>query len=116
MSAHVIANYRITNPHGYAEYAQHVLQSILSHGGELLVADQQSETLDGSPGNVTVVCRFASKETAKAWYESDAYSKIRHFRIDNSEGFLALCDEVVLPRSGYATRRDQTGDPVTPQG
>jgi uncharacterized protein (DUF1330 family) len=104
MSAYVIANYRITNPDGYAEYPQHVLQSILSHGGEFLVADQQSEVLDGSPGNVTVVCRFASKETAKAWYESDDYSNIRHLRTDNSEGFLALCDEVVLARSDEETR------------
>ena len=98
MSAYVIANYRITNPDGYAEYPPQVLQSILSHGGEFLVADQQSEVLDGTGGNVTVVCRFASKEAAKAWYESDEYSQVRHYRTDNSEGFLALCDEVVLPR------------------
>jgi uncharacterized protein (DUF1330 family) len=97
MSAYVIANYRVTNPDGYADYPQRVLHSILSRGGEFLVADQQSETLDGSPGNVTIVFRFGSKEAARAWYGSDEYSKMKHFRIDNSEGFLALCNEAVLP-------------------
>ena len=97
MSAYVIANYRITNSQGYGDYPQLALATILSHGGEFLVADFDSEGLDGSPGHVTVVGRFASKESAKGWYESDEYQKIKHLRTDNSEGFLTVCDEFVMP-------------------
>ena len=97
MSVYAIANYRITNPDGYAEYPQRALQSILSHGGEFLVADDDSEALDGSPGNMTIVFRFSSREAAKAWYESDENQQIRHLRIDNSEGFLTLCNEFKMP-------------------
>jgi uncharacterized protein (DUF1330 family) len=93
MSAYAIANYRIANLDGYSEYPQPALESILSHGGEFLVADYDSEVLDGSPGKVTIVFRFASKEAARAWYESDEYRQVRHFRTDNTEGFLTLCSE-----------------------
>jgi uncharacterized protein (DUF1330 family) len=92
MTAYVVANYRITNPEGYSEYPPLASAAISSHGGEILVADRDSEALDGSPGNVTVVVRFASKEAAKAWYESDEYQKIRYLRTDNSVGFLSVCD------------------------
>jgi uncharacterized protein (DUF1330 family) len=97
MSAYVVANYRITNPDGYSDYPQHALQTMLSHGGEFLVADRDSDALDGSPGKVTIVVRFASKAAAKAWYESDEYQKFRHLRTDNSEGFLTVCDEFRMP-------------------
>ena len=97
MSAYAIANYRITNRDRYGDYPQLALQTILSHGGEVLVADFDSEVLDGSPGHVTVVGRFASKEAVTGWYQSDEYQQIKHLRTDNSEGFLTVCDEFVLP-------------------
>jgi uncharacterized protein (DUF1330 family) len=92
MTAYVVANYRVTNPEGYSEYPALASAAISSHGGEILVADRDSEALDGSPGNVTVVIRFASKEAAMAWYESDEYQKIRFLRTDNAEGFLSVCE------------------------
>ena len=97
MSAYAVANYRITNPDGYSEYPQQVLATILNHGGEFIVADHGSEVLDGSPGDVTIVVRFESKQAVRAWYESDEYQKISHLRTDNSEGFLAVCDEFTMP-------------------
>jgi len=49
MSAYAVAKHRITNPDGYAEYPPQALQMMVSHGGEFLVADYNSEVLEGSP-------------------------------------------------------------------
>jgi len=73
---------------------------MLSRGCEFLVADDDSEVLEGVSGHVTIVCRFPSKEAAKAWYESDEYQHVKHLRTDNSEGFLIVCDQFKMPHAG----------------
>jgi len=69
----------------------------VASGGEILVADPESEAMDGQPEHVTVVIKFPSKEAARAWYNSAEYQEIVHLRTDNTEGFLALTDEFVIP-------------------
>jgi uncharacterized protein (DUF1330 family) len=66
------------------------VHSIESHGGEILVADFESEPLEGEAGHVTVVVRFHDKDAAKAWYHSPDYRKIIDRRLDNSFGVMTL--------------------------
>jgi uncharacterized protein (DUF1330 family) len=61
------------------------------------VAGYGSAPKEGSPAPVTLVLRFASKDAANAWYESDAYQAIRHLRTDNTDGSVVLCDGFVMP-------------------
>lgn len=97
MAAYLIANYRITNPETYEAYPPAAIPTLSAHDVEVLVADYDSEPIEGNPSSVTVVLKFASKEAARAWYDSPEYQDVVHLRTDNSEGFIVLADEFVMP-------------------
>ncbi len=94
MSAYLVANYRITNPDGYAAYPPAVAPTLEPFGGELVIADFDSEAIEGRPSPVTIVVKFPSKEAAKAWYQSDEYQAVVNLRTDNTEGFVVFVDGV----------------------
>ncbi len=97
MAAYLVANYRITKAESYGAYPPAVMPTLAAHGVEVLVADYESEVVEGQPSSVTIVLKFASKEAARAWYDSPEYQEIVHLRTDNSEGFLVFADEFVMP-------------------
>jgi uncharacterized protein (DUF1330 family) len=92
MAGYFIANYTITNPAEYKQYLAAVGPVLEAHGAENIVIDRDSELLEGSAGQVTVVLRFASKAAVKAWYESPEYQAIRHLRTDNTEGVGVIAE------------------------
>jgi uncharacterized protein (DUF1330 family) len=96
MSAYMVFNYTITNPEGYQAYPPAAMPTLPS-GAEVLVADYESDSIEGAPGHVTVVLRFESRDVARAWYESEAYQAVRHLRTSNAEGAATLCDGFVMP-------------------
>ena len=97
MSGYLIANYRITNSDAYEAYPSAAVPTLLAHGAEVLVADYDSEIVEGQATSVTVVVKFPSKEAARAWYHSGEYQEIIHQRTDNSEGFILFADEIKMP-------------------
>ena len=97
MAGYIIVSYRITNPAGYEAYVPAVMPTLEAYGAEVLVADSESEILEGSPESITVVLKFASKEAARAWYESPEYQEVIHLRTDNCESHAVLVDEFVMP-------------------
>ncbi len=94
MSAYLVANYRITNPDGYAAYPPAEAPTLEPFGGELVIADFASEAIEGQPLPVTIVVKFPSKEDAKAWYQSDEYQAVVNLRTDNTEGSVVFVDGV----------------------
>ncbi len=92
MAGYFVANYTITNPAEYKRYLAAVGPVLEAHGAENIVIDRNSELLEGSAGQVTVVLRFASKAAVKAWYESPEYQAIRHLRTDNTEGVAVIAE------------------------
>ncbi len=99
MSAYLVANFEITNPEGYKAYVPGVLPTLEAHGAEILVAEYESEPLEGNPGSATVVIKFDSKEAIKAWYDSPEYQKVIRLRTDNSEGILVSVGEFDLQKN-----------------
>ena len=97
MAAYLIANYRITNPEAYAAYPPAVVPTLLAHDAEVLVADYESEVVEGQASGVTIVVKFPTKKAARTWYNSSEYQEIVHSRIDNSEGFVLFADEFKMP-------------------
>ena len=97
MAGYLIANYNITNEEAYQQYLATVGPTIVTHGGEILVAGPGSEAVEGEPGSVTVVVKFPSKDALRAWYDSPEYQEIIHHRTDNTEGTLVFADEFVMP-------------------
>jgi uncharacterized protein (DUF1330 family) len=92
MAGYFIANYTIKNHAEYKDYLAAVGPSLSGHGVENIVVDRDSELLEGSAGQVTVVLRFATKAAAQAWYESPEYRVIRHLRTDNTEGIAVIAE------------------------
>lgn len=90
MPGYMVFNYRVTDKDAYQPYLQQVAATLGAHGAEILAADFESEGIEGDPGHVTVVLRFASKEAARAWYDSPEYREIVGLRLDNSEGIATL--------------------------
>ena len=92
MAGYFVANYTITNQAEYKAYLAAVGPILEAYGAETIVVDRDSELLEGSAGQVTVVLRFATKAAAKAWYESPEYQAIRHLRMDNTEGIGVIAE------------------------
>jgi uncharacterized protein (DUF1330 family) len=92
MAGYFIANYTITNRAEYKNYLAAVGPILMAHSAESIVVDRDSELLEGSAGQVTVVLRFATKAAAEAWYESAEYLAIRHLRTDNTEGVAVIAE------------------------
>ena len=99
MPAYVVANFEITNQEGYKAYVPGVLPTLEAHGAEVLVAEYESEPLEGKPGSVTVVIKFDSKEALNAWYNSPEYQKVIRLRTDNSEGIVVSAGEFDLEKN-----------------
>ena len=97
MAAYFIASYRITDPTGYESYVPAVMPTLLAADCEVLAADYCSQVIEGAPGEVTVILKFASKEAGLAWYNSPEYQAIKHHRTDNSEGTAVLIDQWTPP-------------------
>ena len=96
MAAYIIGNYELTNPADYKSYVPAVLPTLEAHGAEILVADYESEALEGKSASVTVIIKFESKEVLNAWYNSPEYQEIIHLRTDNSEGIIIAAGEFDL--------------------
>lgn len=97
MSAYLVATYDITDPEGYEPYVPGVVPTLMGAGAEILVADYESDPIEGTPSKVTIVIRFESKDVARAWYDSDAYQAVIGHRTNNTEGHMVLTDEFVMP-------------------
>ena len=97
MAAYFIASYRITDPTGYESYVPAVMPTLLAADCEVLAADYASQVIEGAPGEVTVILKFASKAAGLAWYNSPEYQAIKHHRTDNSEGTAVMVDQWTPP-------------------
>jgi uncharacterized protein (DUF1330 family) len=97
MTAYFVASYAITDQAGYEPYVPAVIPTLQAAGCEILAAEHASQTIEGAPGAVTVILKFASKAAAMAWYTSPEYQAIKHLRTDHSEGIAVLVDELVAP-------------------
>ena len=66
------------------------LDQTLQEIRRIVVADFESEAIEGDPGHVTVVLKFASKDAARGWFDSPEYQEIIGLRTDNSTGIAVL--------------------------
>ena len=77
---------------GYGQYglANH-LEMFDKFGGKLVVAADDVEVVEGGwPFTRTVVIEFASKELARAWYESDEYQAVVGLRHGSATSNLVI--------------------------
>jgi uncharacterized protein (DUF1330 family) len=97
MSAYMVVSYRVTNPEGFAPYGPAAIPTLAAHGAEVIVADFATQTIEGAPGDRTIVLKFSTKEAAMAWYNSAEYQAVIHLRTDNSVGTMVLVEGYTPP-------------------
>jgi uncharacterized protein (DUF1330 family) len=67
----------------FAEYIPGVVKLIGKHNGQVLVASNAPDSVEGKlPGNWHVVLEFPSMDAAKAWYADADYLPLRNLRMN----------------------------------
>ena len=98
MAVYVIVGYGITDPKGYEGYVPGVVPLLQKHGAEVLVADYESQPLEGEPRKVNVVLKFPSEEAARNFYNDPAYGPVRQIRLSSTTGgYIAIAQEFKAP-------------------
>lgn len=99
MAAYFVFHNRIDDEKQMQEYLSKSLPTLTPYPHEILVADGNSEVIEGKTNLPrTVVVRFESREAALAWYNSPAYQAVLPMRLGASEGYAVLVDG--LERAG----------------
>ncbi|BDP40834.1 hypothetical protein DAETH_08030 [Deinococcus aetherius] len=97
MTVYIIGLIDVQDPEGYPTYSRQVSVTLEPHGGQFLVRGGQPEALEGTAPERVVVLAFPSAEHARAWYESEGYSRIRPLRQEMATGQLILAHGVDAP-------------------
>jgi uncharacterized protein (DUF1330 family) len=90
--AYVIVQIVINDMDGYRQYgaADH-LAYFEKFSGKLVAADDDVEIVEGAwPFTRTVMVEFASKELARAWYDSTEYQAVVGLRHASATSNLAI--------------------------
>lgn len=88
--AYIVFNYAISDREAYGPYLAQVPEILEAYGAEVVIADFESELLEGDAGSVTVVLKFPSEAIARSWYQSPQYQEIIGLRKENSTGIATL--------------------------
>jgi len=97
MAAYVVAQMQVTDPKMYREYASKIGPTAIPYGGKILAAND-AETKEGEPPYArTVIGEFPSLESARSWYESEAYQAILPLRLNSTTGTLVMVEGFSLP-------------------
>lgn len=78
----------------YDQYLQLGVPTLVAFGGEILVANGEHEAFEGADFDGSVVLRFPDMASAKAWYTSPEYEKIKAMRLDATVGRAILLNGV----------------------
>ncbi len=98
MAAYMVFHNRVDDADKMQEYIPKALETMAPYKPEVVILDEQSEVLEGTPPwPRTVVIKFDSREDAMAWYNSSAYREVLPLRLAATEGFGVLVDGFVPP-------------------
>ena len=91
MPAYIVAFVEIHDRKRFAsEYAPGIPATLEPYGGRLLAACDEPKVLEGAaPPGRAVILEFPDPESARKWYESDAYAPLLALRLSLSTGWLA---------------------------
>ena len=92
MAAYLIVNAKITDPAKLDEYMAAVGPSLAGHEFKVLAVTTDTEVVEGSAGERTVIMEFADRAALHAWYDSPGYVEARKFRLAGTDGFAIAVD------------------------
>lgn len=102
MTVYYVVNYDIADAELYAQYnpgLNHVTaNTVAKHGGEILVATNESQTLLGRCLQMKVIIQFPSREAALAWDNDAEYREAKRIRIASTTNIESyIVDKLVVP-------------------
>ena len=98
MAGYFIANFHIENQDLYDQYRERVGPILMNHNFEIVIADFDSQSVEGEPGKALMVLEFESVQAARDWYDSKEYQEIIGLRFDGtSNGTAIFAEGFVMP-------------------
>jgi uncharacterized protein (DUF1330 family) len=85
---------RVTMGPAIAEYLERIDATLKPFAGRFVLHGAPVERLEGNWSGDLVMIAFPDRESARGWYDSDAYQSILPLRTDNAEGDAFLVDAV----------------------
>lgn len=93
MSAYIVLHNVVTDPAQMEQYVPKATETLMAHGAEILVVAEETTVLEGKPSFPRmIILKFASREAARAWYESPEYQKALPLRLEATQGYAVLVD------------------------
>lgn len=71
-------------------YLERIDETLAPFGGKFVIHGGPIEVLEGSAADAVIMIGFPHMESARAWYQSDAYQAILPLRTENSAGSAIL--------------------------
>jgi uncharacterized protein (DUF1330 family) len=88
----------INDQAGYDRYIGKVVPTLMKHRGTVLVAQDESEVIEGEwPAPKTVVLEFDSVEAARDWYQSPEYQAVIGDRPSSADAAAAIVGGFEMP-------------------
>ncbi len=97
MTVYYITQYDIIDSKSYQEYITKVIPLLMKHGGELLVADLDTQVIEGEPKNFTAIIKFNTEEDAMNWYNDIEYIQAKNIRLKATRGNTAVLAKHFVP-------------------
>lgn len=97
MSYYVVVTHDVVDPDRYnTEYIPGAVEVIMRHGGEVAVAAEDVDRIEGEPSTPRcVILRFPSAEAFRAWYDDPDYEPLKQVR------YSITSNSVMIGASGF---------------
>ena len=91
MSVYLIAQINVHDREEYKKYTKGFLAMFGGYKGEVIVADESAEVIEGEwPYQRTVIIRFDDEAEARRWYNSPEYQAAAQHRLKGATTNLLL--------------------------
>ncbi len=97
MSAYVIAQFDVNDIEMYYQYAEKIFPTFKPFGGRIVAANDAVVREGSIPHLRTIVGEFPDMDSARSWYESDAYQAIIGLRDESTTGHLFMVEGMTMP-------------------
>ena len=92
-AAYMIIGVDLHDEANFGPYAEEVPAMMAKYGGEVLVANEEFDVIEGNYSRRrAVILKFPSMEQARAFYDSDEYAPMIDLRKQCSDGDLVLVE------------------------
>ena len=91
MSVYINAQITIHDREAYNKYEAGFMEIFNAYGGTLLAVEEAPTVLEGDWACTrNIIAEFLDKDSALAWYNSDAYQSLMKHRLAGSTGSIAI--------------------------